>query len=103
MVVVLQEIFGVNRHIESVCQQLAQQGWLAVAQALFDRSQGEQALGYGPREHVQKITNVCPAAQIHLNPAGHGFNCEMRASFHEPSAKLAAERTREFLTAYLVN
>jgi carboxymethylenebutenolidase len=47
MVIVLQEIFGVNRHIESVCQQLAQQGWLAVAPALFDRSQGEQALGYG--------------------------------------------------------
>jgi carboxymethylenebutenolidase len=46
MVIVLQEIFGVNNHIETICKQLAAQGWLAVAPALFDRVQGEQALGY---------------------------------------------------------
>jgi carboxymethylenebutenolidase len=44
MVIVFQEIFGVNSHIESVGQQLAQQGWFAITPALFDRSQGQQDL-----------------------------------------------------------
>ena len=37
-VVVIQEIFGVSDHIESVCQRLAHAGWLAVAPHLFWRS-----------------------------------------------------------------
>lgn len=193
MVIVLQEIFGVNAHIESVCRKLAAQGWLAVAPALFDRTPGEQALGYTapeveigrakkeqignhlalrdieavyrrgqnqghkmavmgfcwggtlawlaadrlsldaciiyygtqvaehlnaiptmpvlmhfgeadshiPLAHVQKIASASPQSQIHLYPAGHGFNCEMRNSFHEPSATLAAQRTQKFLADHL--
>lgn len=45
-VVVLQEIFGVNRHIRAVCDRLAAQGWLAVAPALFDRVSRGRELGY---------------------------------------------------------
>lgn len=45
-VVVLQEIFGVNKHIRAVCDRLAEQGWLAVAPALFDRAETQQALAY---------------------------------------------------------
>ncbi|MGB6605763.1 MAG: dienelactone hydrolase family protein [Steroidobacteraceae bacterium] len=33
--------------------------------------------------------------------AGHGFNCDQRASYDRPAAGLAAERTREFLARYL--
>lgn len=47
-VVVLQEIFGVNAHIRSVCDRLASQGWLAIAPALYDRAGRGQELGYGP-------------------------------------------------------
>jgi carboxymethylenebutenolidase len=193
MVIVLQEIFGVNAHIESVCRKLAAQGWLAVAPALFDRTPGDQALGYLapdielgrakkeqigadlalrdieavcqwgqnqgykmavlgfcwggtlawlaanrialdaciiyygtqvaenlkaiptvpvlmhfgeadhhiPVAHVQKIACASPQSQIHLYPAGHGFNCEMRNSFHEPSATLAEQRTQKFLADHL--
>lgn len=36
-VVVLQEIFGVTRHIRAVCDDLAAQGYRAIAPALFDR------------------------------------------------------------------
>ena len=36
-VVVIQEIFGVNRHIRNVCERLAGEGYAAVAPALFDR------------------------------------------------------------------
>lgn len=47
-VVVLQEIFGVNAHIRSVCDRLAAAGYVAAAPALFDRlSQGYEA-GYAP-------------------------------------------------------
>lgn len=35
--VVVQEIFGVNRHIRAVCDGFAADGYLAVAPALFDR------------------------------------------------------------------
>jgi carboxymethylenebutenolidase len=45
-IVVLQEIFGVNAHMRSVCDKYAQQGWFAIAPALFDRVAKSQALGY---------------------------------------------------------
>lgn len=47
-VVVLQEIFGVNSHIRGVADGFAQQGYLAIAPALFHRVQPDVALGYGP-------------------------------------------------------
>ena len=45
-VVILQEIFGVNTHIKDVCDRYAQQGYLAIAPALFDRVQPGVELGY---------------------------------------------------------
>lgn len=45
-VLVLQEIFGVNSHIRSVADDFAQQGYLAVAPALFHRLQTDVQLGY---------------------------------------------------------
>jgi carboxymethylenebutenolidase len=33
--------------------------------------------------------------------AGHGFNCDERGSYHEPSAGLARERTLEFLRQHV--
>src|SRR5436190_17982041 len=44
-VVVLQEAFGVNEHIEDICRRLADAGWLAVAPHLFHRT-GDAKLGY---------------------------------------------------------
>lgn len=46
--VVVQEIFGVNSHIRSVCDGYAAQGYLAVAPALFDRYEAGLQLGYTP-------------------------------------------------------
>ena len=45
-VVVLQEIFGVNSHIRSVADRFAEQGYLAVAPATFERVQPGVELGY---------------------------------------------------------
>jgi carboxymethylenebutenolidase len=43
---VVQEIFGVNRHIRSVADGYARDGFLAVAPALFDRIERGVELGY---------------------------------------------------------
>lgn len=45
-IVVLQEIFGVNSHIRSVADRYAEQGYLAVAPATFQRVQPNVELGY---------------------------------------------------------
>jgi carboxymethylenebutenolidase len=49
-IVVIQEIFGVNTHIRAVCDRFAEEGYLAVAPALFDRSQRNFECGYSPDE-----------------------------------------------------
>jgi carboxymethylenebutenolidase len=45
-IVVIQEIFGVNHHIRSVADRFAQQGYVALAPALFDRVEKGIELGY---------------------------------------------------------
>ena len=49
-VVVLQEIFGVNRHIRAVADGFARDGYVAIAPALFDRIEPGVELGYTPDE-----------------------------------------------------
>ena len=48
--VVMQEIFGVNRHIRSVCDRFAEDGYVAIAPAVFDRYQRHFESGYSPAE-----------------------------------------------------
>jgi carboxymethylenebutenolidase len=48
--VVVQEIFGVNRHMRRVCDDFANQGYAVVCPALFDRTQRGVELGYGPED-----------------------------------------------------
>ena len=43
---VIQEIFGVNGHIQGVCDAFAADGYLALAPAMFDRKQRNIDLGY---------------------------------------------------------
>jgi carboxymethylenebutenolidase len=59
-VVVLQEIFGVNHHIQSVCERLAQEGYEAYAPALFDRFARDFTSGYSPDE-VGQALKLLPA------------------------------------------
>ncbi len=49
-IVVIQEIFGVNAHIRTVCDRFAADGYLAIAPALFDRQRGGVELGYGEED-----------------------------------------------------
>lgn len=192
--VVVQEIFGVNAHIRSLCDRFAAEGYLALAPALYDRVERGVELAYGPegvargREvrqrvtddmamldvaasvtcaraeagrvgvigfcwggtlawlsacrlgkvsaavayygtniagyvneapkvpvllhfgeqdshippaHVEKIRAAYPAIELHLYPAGHGFNCDDRAAYEPASARQAWERTLAFLAHHL--
>ena len=65
-VVVIQEIFGVNHHIRSVCDRLAAAGYAAVAPALFDRVEPGFECGYSPEE-------VTAARRFVQNPNFGGF------------------------------
>jgi carboxymethylenebutenolidase len=49
-VVVIQEIFGVNHHIRSICDRLAREGYVAVAPSIFDRIEPGFQSGYSPEE-----------------------------------------------------
>lgn len=195
-IVVLQEIFGVNPHIRSLCDRFAEQGYLAVAPALYDRVSKSESLAYdtagiargreirsqlsdaqalvdvqaaidwaagqlGPGAKVavmgfcwggtlawlsatqlsgvscavayygtgiaayvdeapkvpmllhfgtqdihispsdiDKISQTWPQLALYRYEAGHGFNCDDRPAYHQPSAELATDRTREFLNRF---
>src|SRR6266404_2234881 len=188
-VVVVQEIFGVNHHIRSVCDRFAGLGYAAVAPALFDRFVRDFESGYSPEEVANARTylssidwpalvrdteaavkalrpvgpiavvgfcmggsiaflaatqidglaaSVCfyggqiakfaddkprcpvqmhfgekddhipmkdveairakrPDCEVRVYPAGHGFYCDERPSFHAESAAIAWGRTLAFL------
>lgn len=77
-VIVLQEAFGVNDHIEDVCARIAEHGLLVVAPHLFHRT-GDPKLGYDDFSLVQPhmmaleregIGEDIAAALRHLGDAG---------------------------------
>ena len=51
-----------------------------------------------PPAAVAEIAAAHPDIPIFTYPAGHGFNCDRRGDFHAPSAALAWDRTRAFLS-----
>lgn len=79
-IVVVQEAFGVNDHIEDVARRFAAEGWLAVAPHLFHRT-GDPKLGYDDfsvvMPHFQALTAEDVLADIdaaldHLAAQGIG-------------------------------
>ncbi len=58
-VVVIQEAFGVNEHIEDIAARLAAEGWLAIAPHLFHRT-GDPKFGYDDfsqvMDHMKALT-----------------------------------------------
>jgi carboxymethylenebutenolidase len=77
-VVVVQEAFGVNAHIEDVTRRLAESGYHAIAPHLFHRT-GSPALGYDDfglvMPHIQALSDTAilgdvTAALDHLRAAG---------------------------------
>jgi carboxymethylenebutenolidase len=79
-IIVVQEAFGVNEHIEDVCARLAAEGWLAVAPHLYHRT-GDPKYGYDDfsviMPHMKALTaqgvlEDVDAAIAHLAEAGIG-------------------------------
>jgi carboxymethylenebutenolidase len=56
---------------------------------------------YVPMGGVAALQKAYLQATVHIYPAKHGFNCDERASFDAPSAKLARERTLTFFAEHL--
>ena len=54
-----------------------------------------------PLDTVHAFAKVHPEVALHTYAAHHGCNCDHRGAWHEPSAKLAKERTLAFLAEHL--
>ncbi len=54
-----------------------------------------------PAEEVQKVHAAHPEVEIHWYDAGHGFNCDARASYNGEAAREARERSLRFLKKHL--
>lgn len=52
-------------------------------------------------DKVEKIKAMQPGAPLFVYPAGHGFSCDARGSYHADSAAQAFERTKAFLAQHL--
>jgi carboxymethylenebutenolidase len=61
--VVVQEIFGVNKSIQAVADSYAKDGFLAVAPALFDRIEPNVQLGYGEAD-MKKAMALYPKLKV---------------------------------------
>ena len=62
-------------------------------------------LHFGEQDHAiplsvaEGVSARYPWVPVHVYPAGHGFNCDERGSFHPESAVLALRRTVGLLRA----
>jgi carboxymethylenebutenolidase len=54
-----------------------------------------------PPEHWEKVRAQHSELPVHIYPAGHGFNCDERGSYHADSARLARERTLAFFRQHV--
>ncbi len=52
-------------------------------------------------EVVEKVKKAQPDMPVYVYPAGHGFNCDERASWHQESAELARKLTHELFAKYV--
>ncbi len=54
-----------------------------------------------PMADVEKFKAARPETPVYVYPAGHGFNCDERGSFHQESRDLALKRTLEHFAKHV--
>jgi carboxymethylenebutenolidase len=54
-----------------------------------------------PAAEVEKVHTTHPEVEIHWYDAGHGFNCDARASYSAAASQQARERSLNFLKKHL--
>ena len=65
--------------------------------ALFHWGETDQSI---PLEKAKEVAAAHQNQTHYFYPAGHGFNCSERGSYHAESAKLARARTLDFLAKH---
>lgn len=65
-IVVVQEIFGVNKSIRGVADHYAKEGFVAIAPALFDRFERNLELGYGEAD-MKKAFGLYPKLEPNVS------------------------------------
>jgi carboxymethylenebutenolidase len=74
-----------------------------IAKMLQEQPKTPVLAHFGEKDYVISMDDIAairsahPEAVVYTYDAGHGFNCDMRGSYHQPSADLAFTRTLEFL------
>lgn len=61
---------------------------------------GEHDAGI-PLDDVDRIRKTFPDTPVYMYDAGHGFNCDHRASYDESSCRTARQRTLDFFAKHL--
>jgi carboxymethylenebutenolidase len=75
----------------------------AIARFADDKPKCPTQMHFGEKDDHIPMTDVAairakrPDCDVHVYPAGHGFYCDERASYHQPSAALAWDRTLAWL------
>jgi len=78
-----------------------------VAASVDEKPKGPVMLHFGetdasiPKEDYEKVIKAHPTVPIYIYPAGHGFVCDERGSFHAESAKIARTRTIDFFRKHV--
>jgi len=79
-----------------------------IAQFAEEKPNCPVQMHFGETDHAIPLSDLgkIRAAQgaiveLQVYPAGHGFNCDERGSYHAPSAKIARERSLAFLKQHL--
>ena len=54
-----------------------------------------------PPDHWETVKKAHPSVPMHVYPAGHGFHCDERDSFHAESSQLAHQRTLAFFRQHV--
>ena len=54
-----------------------------------------------PVASVEEFKKVHPDLPVYIYAADHGFNCDQRGSYDAAAAKMARERTIEFLRKHV--
>jgi carboxymethylenebutenolidase len=65
--VVVQEIFGVNKSIRGVADAYASEGFMAIAPALFDRFERDVELGYGEEDMKRAFQEFYPKLRPNIS------------------------------------
>ncbi len=79
-----------------------------IAQFAEEKPNCPVQMHFGETDHAIPLSDLgkiraAQGSQVELQvyPAGHGFNCDERGSFHAPSAKVARERSVAFLRQHI--